>query len=286
MAYLPLMGAFFEASLAILVKKIINKQKVNFMNFIIYIFLSIILVSIPLLFFFWNIKPEALQLNNIILLAIIVITSIFANFFIFYSLKKEDLTELQPIRLTTPLFTILLVFIFSFFFDIYLSERNYSILFLALIASLALVFSHFKDDKVKFNKYAIAALIGSFLFALELTISKSILLYYNPITFYFIRSLWVFILVWVFLHNKLSPIQNKTKIYILIAGIIAVMYRVILYYGFLTLGVIFTTTIFILAPVLTYIFAHIFLKEKITLRQIISSIIIVACVVLAVIISI
>ena len=285
MAYLPLMGAFFEASLAVLVKKIINKHKVNFMNFIIYIFLTIVLVSIPLLFFFWDIKPEALQPINIIILILIVIISIFANFFIFYSLKKEDLIALQPIRLSTPLFTILLVFIFSFFFEIYQAERNYSILALSIIASLALIFSHLKDDKIMFNKYAIAALIGSFLFALELTLSKAILFFYNPITFYFIRSLWVFILVWIFLHKKLSPIHSKTKILILIAGIIAVMYRVILYYGFLTLGVIFTTTIFILAPVLTYIFAHIFLKEKITLRQIISSIIIITCVVLAVVIG-
>jgi len=108
MVYLPLMGAFFEASLAVLVKKIINKHKVNFRNFIIYIFFTIILVSIPLLFFFWEVKPGALQLNNIIILAFIVIISIFANFFIFYSLKKENLLELQPIRLSTPLFTILL----------------------------------------------------------------------------------------------------------------------------------------------------------------------------------
>ena len=114
MSSLPIFGAFLEATGAILVKKIINKHGINFRNYIVYIFFSIVLISLPLLFFFWKVESGALDLPNLILLASIVIISIFANFFIFYSLKKEDLSEIQPIRLTTPLFTILIVFILSF----------------------------------------------------------------------------------------------------------------------------------------------------------------------------
>ena len=203
----------------------------------------------------------------------------------FYSLKKEDLTEIEPIKLTTPLFSILLAFIFSFFFGIYAGERNYEILILSLIASLALVISHIEKDKIYFNKYDIAAFVGSFLFAFELVLSRAILPYYNILTFYFIRSLWIFLIVFIFIHKKISPIPAKTKFLIAITALIAVLYRVVLYYGYLNLGIIFTTTIFILAPVLIFIFAFVFLKEKITIKQIISSIIIVACVVSAILIG-
>jgi len=62
-----------------------------------------------------------------------------------------------------------------------------------------------------------------------------------------------------------------------------IIYRIILYYGYNSLGIIFTTILFILTPVFTYIFAAIFLKEKITIKQIIATAVIIACVVLAIV---
>jgi len=282
---LPILGAFLEAAGAVLDKRIIHRLKVNYKAYTIYIFAAIILASLPLLFFFWNLKPEALLIKNLSIFFLIVIFSVFANLLTFYSITREDLSEVEPVRLTLPLFTVLLAFIFSFFFEIYKDERNYAIIFLGLIASIALIFAHIRKNRLYFNKYLIAALVGSFLYAFELTLSKSILFFYNPLTFYFLRSLWIFLIVWMFFYNKLTPLKIKTKLLILIVGVIAVMYRVILYYGYQTLGVVFTTTLFILAPVLIYIFAAVFLKEKITKRQIASSIVIVICVIVAILVG-
>ena len=72
---------------------------------------------------------------------------------------------------------------------------------------------------------------------------------------------------------------------ILAVNIIWVIYRVILYWGYLAYGVVFTTMLFILAPVFIYIFARIFLKEKIELRNIIAAMVIVICVILAIILK-
>ena len=281
MFYLPIFGAFLEAVDIIITKKVL-KKKISSIDYILYIFLCIVLVSLPFLFFFWRIDKEALELKNLAIFIIIVIVSIFANFLVIYSLRKKDVSEIEPIRLTTPLFTVLLVFIFGFFFEVYSTERNYLILALTLVASLTLILTHIKKGHLDFNKYIIAALAGSFLFALEIVISKPILLYYNPLTFYFLRSLLIFIMCWIFFHPKISNVEIKTRAMILVSAIIAVIYRVILYNGIINLGVIFTTILFILAPVFIYIFAAIFLKEKITLKQIISSIIIVLCVVIAI----
>lgn len=275
------LGAFLEAILSIVDKKIIN-SKINFRNYVVYIFLTIVLTALPLVFFFWNIKPGALELKNLVIFMAIVIISIFANFFVFYSLTREDLSELQPIRLTTPLFSILMALVFSFFFNVYENERNYSIIILSLIASITLIVAHTKRHHLYLNKYAISAVIGSFLFALELVLSKPLLNYYNPITLYFLRSLWIFIITWAVFHRKLTSVKQKIKFLILALGILAVFMRIVLYYGYQTLGIVFTTTIFISSTVLIYIFAWSFLKEKITLRQIISSMVIVACVIASV----
>jgi len=137
-----------------------------------------------------------------------------------------------------------------------------------------------------YNKYIIAALLGSFFFAVELVISRAILPYYSSLTFYFLRCLSVFLIAVIIFHPKMTSIETKTKLFILITGAIWVAYRLILYYGYLAYGVIFTTILFILAPIFIFLFAKIFLKEKITWRHIISSLIIVACVIVAIILEI
>ena len=132
----------------------------------------------------------------------------------------------------------------------------------------------------------IAALIGSLFFAVELVISRAILPYYSSLTFYFLRCLSIFLIAAIIFHPKMTSIETKIKILILITGAIWVAYRLILYYGYLQYGVIFTTILFILAPVFIYLFARIFLKEKITWRNIIASAIIIACVIAAIIFEI
>ena len=285
MYYIPFIGAFLEGIGMIIEKKILKFRNINYKNYTVYGFLALVLIMIPLIFFFWNLEPEAYELKNIIIFAIVILFSILANLLIFYSLKRETLTEIEPIRLMQPLFTIVLAFIFSFIFDgIYSNEQNFTILGLALVASISLVASHVKKHHLVYNKYIIAALIGSLFFAVELVVSKLILPYYSSLTFYFLRCLAVFLIALIIFRPKVE-IQNKVKLMMLIGGAIWVAYRLILYWGYLALGIVFTTILFILGPIFIFVFARIFLKEKITIRHIISSIIIIACVVAAILIQ-
>ena len=282
--WIPLSGAIAEASGMVIEKKILRKPEMNYKNYTVYGFLALVLVMLPLTFFFWSIKPEAYQLKNILIFAGVIFFSIIANLLIFYSLKRETLTELEPIRLMQPLFTIILAFAFSFFFSSYSSEKNYSILILGVIASFALIISHVKKHHLMFDKYIIAALFGSLFFAFELVISKQILPYYSSITFYFLRCLFIFLIALAIFHPK-TKIKNNTKMLTLIAAAIWIFYRVVLYYGYLVYGIVFTTILFILAPIFIFLFARIFLKEKINKKQIFASIVIIICVALAIIIE-
>jgi len=281
--YLPLFGAFLEGVGVTLQKKILRKHQINSKNYIVYGFLAIVLVMLPFSYFFWNLKPEATELLNVGILLVIVILSIIANLLIIYSLKREDVSEIEPIRLMQPLFVILIAFIFSFFFEAFSDEGSPFILFLALIASLSLVFAHIKKDHLSFNKYAMAAILGGLFFAIELVLSKFILTHYNSFTFYFIRCLLIFVITWAIFHPKIVSIKTKTKWMIFGGGIIWVIYRIIMYYGYQTLGIVFTTMLFILAPIFIYLFAWIFLKEKIEWKQIASSIVIVVCIIVAIV---
>lgn len=276
MFYTPILGAFLEATGMTVEKLMMRKKSLNYKNYTVYGFLAIVLVMLPFVFFFWEIKPEAYSLKNLLIFLLVIICSLLANLLTFFALKRENLTAMEPIRLMQPILTILLAVL------IYSSERTHPLtVLLAIIASLSLVFSNVKKHHFSFDKYIIAAMLGSLFFAIELVISKSILSYYSSSTFYFMRCLLIF-LITLALFKPTNKLPTKVKLVMLITGAIWIVYRIILYYGYSAYGIVFTTILFILTPVFVYIFSALFLKEKINIKHIISSIIIIACVAAAV----
>jgi len=283
MYYIPILGALSAAGATILEKIALKVNKINIKLFLTSTFLASVLIMFPLIWFFWRVDAPAFKLINLLIFLGVIILSIAANLFAFYSLKWEKIGNLEPARVLEPLFTILLAIIFSFFFEgIY--ERNTNIIIPALIASAALIFSHVEKHHLKFNKYFLAAIIGSTLFALELVVSRLILDFYSPISFYFLRCLCVAIFGIILFKPKFKKIEGNHRWQILIIGGLWVGFRVLVYYGYLKIGVIFTTLMVLLAPIFIYIFAYIFLKEKISWRNIIASIIIAGSVVYALLI--
>lgn len=272
MVYLPIIGAFLEASGMILEKKILKSKNMNFKNYTVYEFLSIVAVSLPFLYFMWHIEPEAFEIFNMALFAFIIIVSVAANLLIFYSLKRENVTVFEPIWLMQPLFTVLLAF------ALYPAERDLTTLGLALLASVTLVLSHVKKSKISMSKYLVAAFAGSFLFAVELVASKPLLPYYNPFMFYFIRCFFVFAITLVLFRPKFRRIGNLNWLMIFAVGAMWIIYRAIMYYGYESYGIVLTTVVFILSPVFLFIMAALFLKEQPRWRDIISTAVIVGCV--------
>lgn len=284
MLYLfPIFGALALATLTIMEKIVLRKKKIGVKLFQTFAFLMASIVMIPFLYFFWKVSPEAFFVKNILIFIGVIVISLFANLSMFFALKWEKVSNIEPALIMEPMFTILLAIVFSFF-TVGLFDRNLTVIIPGLIAASALIFSHIKKHHLDFNKYFLAAVLGAFLFALELVTSRLILDYYNPLTFYFIRCSGLFLISFILFLPKFSGLKTKIKWNIFIIGSLWVVYRVIIYYGYLILGVIFTTLIVMLGPVFVYVFARIFLKEKLEWRNIIASIVIVACVLYAVLI--
>jgi drug/metabolite transporter (DMT)-like permease len=283
MIEIPFLGALALATGTILERTILKIRKINIKFYQTVSFFCIILVCLPLIYFFWRVDMGALQLKNILIFAGVIFFSIIANLFVFYSLKWEKVTNLEPARILEPLFVVLLALIFSFFIEGF--ERDFHVIIPAIIAAVALVFPHIKKHHLQFNKYIIAAIFGSFFFALELLLSSLILQFYSPITFYFFRCASIFVISLIIFRPKLEPLKDR-KIPVLIFTTAAawVAYRVALYFGYSRYGVTFTTLIIMLSPVFIYVIANIFLKEKLSWKNILSSIIIVACVVYAILV--
>jgi len=279
--YIPILGALALAAGTILERTILKIKKVDIKFYQTASFFAIVLATIPFIYFFWRIDSGAFGLKNILIFVGIVLFSIIANLFVFYSLKWEKVTNLEPARILEPLFVVLLALLFSLFFDKF--ERNFNMIIPAVIASLALVFPHIKKHHLKFNKYFIAAILGSFFFALELVLSNLILQFYSLITFYFLRCASIFLVSLIIFRPKLKPLKDK-KIPVLIftTAAVWVAYRMAVYFGYSKYGVTFTTLVIMLSPVFIYFIANRFLKEKLNWKNIVSSLIIIACVIYAI----
>ncbi|MBI3334028.1 DMT family transporter [Candidatus Pacearchaeota archaeon] len=281
MVYLPLLGAVLEAFGTILEKNVLKRRDITFRNYIVFSFLAIVLVLLPVVYFFHTVQPEAFFAKNIGIFIFIVLVSIVANVLILYSLKRESISEFEPIWLMQPLFTILLAFVF------YQDERQWEVIALALIASISLVAAHVKRHHLTMDRYMVAAYLGSFLFAVELVASKTIISLYNPFFFYFLRCLCIFALAIIIFRPSFKIFGREQKLSLLIIGIgvLWAVYRAIVYYGYDIYGVVTTTLLFMLSPVLMLIFAAFFLGERPTARQIISTAIITLCVIIALVLQ-
>jgi len=286
---IPFFGAFLEAAGTVLEKKIL-RGKINFKSYNVFSFLSIIILLIPCLFilghffpllFSLKIQAGALELKNVLIMSAIISLSILANLFVFYAMKWEKITEIEPLRLFQPLFVVIFAFI------LYSSERQTAtpLIIAAVIASLALILSHIRRHHLRISKYSIAAFFGSIFFAAELAISKEILNFYSPMSFYLVRCFFIFIITFLIFRPKFSSIPNKKWPYVFLVAFIWILYRILLYFSYETKGIIITTLLFILAPVFIYILSYFYLKEKPNWRNIIAAIIIVICVAYAMIIT-
>ena len=277
---IPIIGALAAATGTILQKIVLQRKQVSIKLYQVLEFLAIVLVMLPFIYFFWKVDVGALQLRSILIFSAVIFFSIIANLFVFYSMKWEKVTNLEPAKILEPLFVILLAIIFSFFFE-ELYERNLKVIIPAIIAGAALIFSHIEKRHLEFNKYFIAAILGSFFFATELVITRLILDFYSPMSFYFLRSSAIFLISLAIFRPKFKKASNIVRLHIFLTAIAWVAYRLIVYYGYLNLGVIFTTLILMLAPIFIYAFARIFLKEKLKLKNILAAGVIIACVLYA-----
>lgn len=282
MIYIPIIAGLALATGTLIEKIILMKKKISVEFYETIGFFALILVMIPFIFFFWRMNSQAFYFQNLIVFGIVVILSVLANYFTFKAMKKGKLSKIEPAKIMEPLFIILLAILFSFIFGQGLFERNLKLIILAIIAGAALVFPHIKKHHLEFNKYFRMAILGSFFFALELIVSRLILDYYNGLTFYFLRCSFVFLICLIIFRPQIKDkLDKKVSFHILMASIIWVGYRLLIYYGYTSLGVIETTLMVMLGPVLIYLFAWKFLHDKPTWKNLLASIIILLCIVFA-----
>jgi drug/metabolite transporter (DMT)-like permease len=272
---IPFIAATLSAITLIAEKFILSYQKVNYKAFNVFIFGALFVISAAFFPKFGWIKPEAAHTYYIVVGILMILTATFWNILLSQALQKEQVIEFELIQMLEP---ILVIFLASIIFT---SERSMYILPAALTGAIALIIAHAKKHHIYFNKYAKYLLLAIVLMAIEAIFNKIMLQVYSPVALYMVRTFFIFITMWIFLRPSFETVRIKNALTMISAAALAVAQMVLYYMAIGSEGLVFTTLIFILSPVLVYIFSMVIYKEKLKLRTAISFAIILACIIFA-----
>jgi len=217
------------------------------------LFLAILVLVFPSL---WSVKDGASDTLFLALLVSVVVIASIRNLLYYYSFQREGLCQIEPFMSFSPLLTVLFAEI------IYPGETNPIVFVLAVIAAVSLVFSKIEKRHLTIDKALIPIVAVVFLEALENNLARELLRVYSPAAMYMIRSFFVALTLLAFTRPKLGKIYRSEAKHLAIISLFWVSVMVSIYYSYQTVGVVYTSLVLMLAPILIVLGSKFILKEK------------------------
>ncbi|OGD61214.1 hypothetical protein A3A71_01290 [Candidatus Berkelbacteria bacterium RIFCSPLOWO2_01_FULL_50_28] len=213
--------------------------------------------------------------NILFYVLLMVVIAIAWNVLFYQSIQKDSVHEHELIVMTAPLLTILLA---AMFFP---EDFDLRVFILALVASVALVLGKIERKHFVLSKQTYNLFLGVILMSLESIIIRELLHYYSPIALYTVRTFFVAMFFWAYYRPHTQRVSTGSWWFIGLSAALGVTTMLTRFYAFESLGIIYTTLISVMAPVIVFIASWEILHERIKARIIISSAVILVCVALA-----
>lgn len=274
---LPGLIATLAQTLGITVDKIgLSKKRIPIKVFIPVLFFFLALFTLPLICWLGGIDWNQLFTPKYLFLYIVMIILAFGwNILYYVGIKAEQVQEFELILMLNPLLVILLATMF------FKEERDLQVLLASFIAAMALIFAHVRREHLQFSKGAIYLLGCVVIMSIETIFHRFLLEIFSPASLYFSRTLILFIIFVLFYHPKVSRIKSKAIFLVAATSLLGVIQFVARFYGYRDFGVIITTLMLTIAPILVYFVAYTYFKERVRKRMIISGLIILAAIIWA-----
>jgi drug/metabolite transporter (DMT)-like permease len=273
-ALLPLIGVVADAIYLTITKAFLRRfEKFNSREFNWFMFATVVVILAVLMPFIGELPvwPEIVRTAPWLLGAVIL--ACLHNSLFYWGLKHEKISEIEPFLLFSPLAGILIAGIF------YPSERFVQVYIAIVIASIILLWSHYRRHQVALSDGLLAILAFIILSGLELVFLKRLLEVWNPLTLYFVRCIFVLIGLTLAVRPRLSVVKPHHLKWFGAIGVLIVIAVWATYSAFKLRGLSETLFVFTLSPILVYWFSAMFLKEKLQIKNIIASTIIIGLVV-------
>lgn len=255
----------------LITKLLLRNGKSHSEKYVMLHFLWTIILMLPLLFLFFFLDFSKLNFYYYLMFSIVLLTAGIYNIIQFKCIRRIPIEHSQPILLTSWVFTIILGFIFF--------PQNSSLLkvILALIACFAVIIASFNRKTIAEKKYEILLFFGAFLIGIYNLTSKIVLDVMSPFALYFLRTLFIlpfFMIIFNFRKEDLTVSHLRISL----ISFTSILSQTTTFWAYTTIGLITTSLLMNLAPLITLFGARIFLKEKVKAKYIIATIIVVVCI--------
>lgn len=266
-----LIASVGNAGGVVLNKIILSKNKVPVNRYIpiLFVWLSII-TAIFLPRWGWINWEEFLTTKYIVLFVLMIVVACFHNVYYYRGIQKEDIHEFELIMLLSPLVTIVLAEIFL------PSERDISVFIAGIVASVALIATRFRHHHLKIGKTAWLTIMAMVLISFEAILIKEVLYVISPVSLYFIRTAIIAVIFLTLYRPNIAKISKEVYAMMIITAVFGVVQMVLKLYGFVNIGVVGTTMILILGPLMVFVFSFFYFKEKLYKRDIVAAVVVVA----------
>lgn len=270
-----LISALSGASGTILDKVILSRERVKLNVFLPLLFLLLFGFNLILVPFLGKIEWQIVLLPNTLFLVFLMVVIAVAHNVLFYqSIQREKVYQHELVMMMGPFITIILG---AAFFPEELQGKGI-ILLLSLVASVALIWSkgskeHFLKDATSYN-----ALLGVVLMSTESIIIRDLLYSMTPVALYGIRTFVIALFFFAYYRPRYGRVSVRHWWLIAASALLGLGLMIARFYAYADLGVVFTTLVSILAPVIVFFASWEILHEKIRPRMVVASVVILACV--------
>ena len=259
---------------------IMAHKKVETKKFLLISYLFFTIGLFPFILFFKDsITSELFSIVNISILLFVVFFSLGSSFFRNIGFKNLKVEIVEPILSSQLIFSIILGFLF------FKNERNLIDSFMGVVIFITLLFLAFNVQNKKlilnFNKFHFYVILSAFFSSLWAVLVTYLLQYYHPVILTFFRCILITLILALFIRISFKDVSSNYKSYFLLS-IFDIGSTIFLFYSFQHVGLITTMIIISLQPLIAQWFSSIFLKERLHIRNILATLIIIFCMIISI----
>lgn len=259
----PVLAAILQASSFTLDKVVLSIRRVNFKTYTGISFPLIFLITLVIFFIFRPPLSIELVTGNLWWLLIVSIGITLVTNIIFYrALDDDKLGEIQTLDLLRAIPIIIFASI------IFTDERNFFVIIPALIASFAVIWSHWENHHFKIAKHTLPFLIWSLSIApVGASILKVLLEVWNPISLELVRTGVIALILGPLFIKHTKKVHLKAFFLLLVTNILTSIAWILFYFSYQRSGIVYTILVFSLQPLLVYFSSALFLKEPLCWKK-------------------
>jgi drug/metabolite transporter (DMT)-like permease len=272
----PFLAVVGEAVATTIDKLNYNKNKIK-PNQLLFLLFSTMTVGLLASLIFIHEPFPAMSLEVFVLIIFMIIVSFGQNFFDYVGLHTKNLSLREPINNFEPILASFLAYL------LFPSERDVKYI-VAILAGTIILYIGNSNRKLRlvFDVGTIYLFLGVVCSAILASVYKLGLEHASPFYLLLFRASGVLLLVQIFFTPHIKNLSKNQLVMGVGSGLIYIISNLARLYSIKYLGLNFTIMVLLLGPGLIYIGSSLILKEKITVKQIMTSLTLLAVVLWAV----